>query len=135
MAVISKEASELAPAGLMVGRLQDLTCCLTILGGSRCCVIQSVYITLLGIVVPADMVEQHSFLDHQLVKLVKKLAAEMELLQLPQEEHLLACSLAAYVHVCSPFQPVVDNHSQVLVLEYDADLDGVSLVKVCCNGS
>ena len=97
--------------------------------------IQSFYITLPGIVVPADIVEQHSSLDHQLVKLVKKLAAEMELLQLPQEEHLLTCSLAAYVHVYSPLQPVVDNRSQVLVLEYDAGLDDVGLVKVCCNGS
>ena len=93
--------------------------------------IQSFYITLPGIVVPADMVEQHSSLDHQLVKLVKKLAAEMELLQLPQEEHLLTYLL----HVCSPLQPVVDNRSQVLVLEYDAGLDDVGLVKVCCNGS
>ena len=78
---------------------------------------QSVRVTVLGGVVPADLVEQHSALQHRPVEAVKVAAAETELLQLLQEEHPLTRSLAAGVQVGGPLQPVsVDHRSWLSVL-------------------
>ena len=84
---------------------------------------QSVRVTVLGGVVPADLVEQRNALHHRPIELVNEPAAGKELLQLPLEERpLLSRSLAACVRVRSPLQPVVDHRSKLLVLRHDANL-------------
>ena len=78
---------------------------------------QSVRVTVLGGVVPADLVEQHSALYHRPVEAVKEPLMRNGTASATAGEHPLTRSPAACGHVESPLQPVsVDHRSWLSVL-------------------